>query len=93
MSTTTAFGRSVERTPSAPLSTSSTSGVSGSIVITTEHRRATSAGDVAADQTYFLSTEGMMRHARESDKDTMIVATETGIITPANACRNGIASV
>jgi quinolinate synthase len=38
------------------------------------------AGDVAADDTYFLSTEGMMRHARESDKDTMIVATETGIL-------------
>ena len=37
-------------------------------------------GDVAADATYFLSTEGMMRHARESGKDTMIVATETGIL-------------
>jgi quinolinate synthase len=38
------------------------------------------AGDVAAEGTHFLSTEGMMRHARESGRDTMIVATETGIL-------------
>ena len=38
------------------------------------------AGDVAAQGTHFLSTEGMMRHARDSDSDTMIVATETGIL-------------
>jgi quinolinate synthase len=38
------------------------------------------SGDVDARDTHFLSTEGMMRHARESAKDTMIVATETGIL-------------
>jgi quinolinate synthase len=47
---------------------------------TTQVMEYVAAGDVAADETYFLSTEGMMRHARESDKDTMIVATETGIL-------------
>ena len=47
---------------------------------TTQVMEYVAAGDVAADDTYFLSTEGMMRHARDSDKDTMIVATETGIL-------------
>jgi quinolinate synthase len=47
---------------------------------TTQVMEYVAAGDVAADGTYFLSTEGMMRHARDSDKDTMIVATETGIL-------------
>jgi quinolinate synthase len=47
---------------------------------TTQVMEYVAAGDVAADETYFLSTEGMMRHARGSDKDTMIVATETGIL-------------
>jgi quinolinate synthase len=47
---------------------------------TTQVMEYVAAGDVAADETYFLSTEGMMRHARESRKDTMIVATETGIL-------------
>jgi quinolinate synthase len=47
---------------------------------TTQVMEYVAAGDVAADSTYFLSTEGMMRHADESDKDTMIVATETGIM-------------
>ena len=47
---------------------------------TTQVMEYVAAGDVAADDTYFLSTEGMMRHARESAKDTMIVATETGIL-------------
>jgi quinolinate synthase len=47
---------------------------------TTQVMEYVAAGDVAADGTYFLSTEGMMRHARESDNDTMIVATETGIL-------------
>ena len=37
-----------ERTPSGPVSTRSTSGVSGSIVMTMEDARATSAGEVAA---------------------------------------------
>jgi quinolinate synthase len=47
---------------------------------TTQVMEYVAAGDVAADSTYFLSTEGMMRHADESDKDTMIIATETGIM-------------
>jgi quinolinate synthase len=47
---------------------------------TTQVMEYVAAGDVAAADTYFLSTEGMMRHARESDTDTMIVATETGIL-------------
>jgi quinolinate synthase len=47
---------------------------------TTQVMEYVAAGDVAAKDTYFLSTEGMMRHARESDKEKMIVATETGIL-------------
>jgi quinolinate synthase len=47
---------------------------------TTQVMEYVAAGDVAADETYFLSTEGMTRHAASSDKDTMIVATETGIL-------------
>ena len=48
MSMTTARRCSPDTTPSAPVSTSSTSGVSGSIVMTTDACRATSAGDEAA---------------------------------------------
>jgi quinolinate synthase len=47
---------------------------------TTQVMEYVAAGDVTAVGTHFLSTEGMMRHARESDRDTMIVATETGIL-------------
>jgi quinolinate synthase len=47
---------------------------------TTQVMEYVAAGDVGAEGTHFLSTEGMMRHARESDRDTMIVATETGIL-------------
>jgi quinolinate synthase len=47
---------------------------------TTQVMEYVAAGDVAAAGTHFLSTEGMMRHARESATDTMIVATETGIL-------------
>src|SRR5438105_4270127 len=47
---------------------------------TTQVMEYVAAGDVAAEDTYFLSTEGMMRHARESEKQKMIIATETGII-------------
>jgi quinolinate synthase len=47
---------------------------------TTQVMEYVAAGDVASEGTHFLSTEGMMRHARASDTDTMIVATETGII-------------
>jgi quinolinate synthase len=47
---------------------------------TTQVMEYVAAGDVAAEGTHFLSTEGMMRHAAASDNDTMIVATETGIL-------------
>ena len=47
---------------------------------TTQVMEYVASGDVAAEGTHFLSTEGMMRHARESERDTMIVATETGIL-------------
>jgi quinolinate synthase len=47
---------------------------------TTQVMEYVAAGDVAAEGTHFLSTEGMMRHARASDKEKMIVATETGIL-------------
>jgi quinolinate synthase len=47
---------------------------------TTQVMEYVAAGDVAAEGTHFLSTEGMMRHAGASDADTMIVATETGIL-------------
>jgi quinolinate synthase len=40
------------------------------------------AGDVDADHTHMLSTGGMLKHARESDADTFIVATETGMLHP-----------
>ena len=40
------------------------------------------AGDVDSDHTHMLSTGGMLRHARESDADTFIVATETGLLYP-----------
>jgi quinolinate synthase len=47
---------------------------------TTQVMEYVAAGDVAAEGTHFLSTEGMMQHARASSTDTMIVATETGIL-------------
>jgi quinolinate synthase len=40
------------------------------------------AGDVAAEHTHMLSTGGMLRFARESEADTFIVATETGLLHP-----------
>jgi len=40
------------------------------------------AGDVDSSHTHMLSTGGMLRHARESDADTFIVATETGLLHP-----------
>ena len=39
-------------------------------------------GDVDAENTHMLSTGGMLTHARESDADTFIVATETGMLHP-----------
>jgi quinolinate synthase len=47
---------------------------------TTQVMEYVAAGDVTAEGTHFLSTEGMMRHARASDKENLIVATETGIL-------------
>src|SRR5438309_1664333 len=40
------------------------------------------AGDVDAENTHMLSTGGMLRHARESDAESFIVATETGMLHP-----------
>ena len=40
------------------------------------------AGDVDPEHTHMLSTGGMLEHARESDADTFIVATETGMLHP-----------
>ncbi len=40
------------------------------------------AGDVDAENTHMLSTGGMLRHAHESDTETFIVATETGMLHP-----------
>jgi quinolinate synthase len=39
-------------------------------------------GDIDPDNTYMLSTGGMIQHARESQKDEFIVATETGMLYP-----------
>ncbi len=43
------------------------------------------AGDVEASGTHMLSTGGMLRHARESDAEEFIVATETGMLHPLEA--------
>src|SRR5215210_3783572 len=40
------------------------------------------AGDVDSDRTHMLSTGGMLAFARESDAETFIVATETGMLHP-----------
>jgi quinolinate synthase len=40
------------------------------------------AGDVDAEHTHMLSTGGMLKHARDSDADEFIVATETGMLHP-----------
>jgi quinolinate synthase len=40
------------------------------------------SGDVDARDTHMLSTGGMLRHARESDAEEFIVATETGLLHP-----------
>ena len=39
-----------------------------------------STGDVDAERTHVLSTEGMVEHARRSPKREFVVATETGIL-------------
>ncbi len=40
------------------------------------------AGDVDAENTHMLSTGGMLTHARDSESDRFIVATETGMLYP-----------
>jgi quinolinate synthase len=37
-------------------------------------------GDIPADSTKILSTEGMIRHAKTSPRKRLVVATETGIL-------------
>ncbi len=49
---------------------------------TTQVMEYVAAGDVDSRGTHFLSTEGMMRHAASTENETMIVATETGILHP-----------
>jgi quinolinate synthase len=39
-------------------------------------------GDIDAENTYMLSTGGMIKHVEQSEKDEFIVATETGMIYP-----------
>jgi quinolinate synthase len=39
-------------------------------------------GDIDPDNTYLLSTGGMLKHARESENNEFIVATETGMLYP-----------
>jgi quinolinate synthase len=40
------------------------------------------AGDIDVENTHMLSTGGMLNHVRESDADTFVVATETGMLHP-----------
>jgi quinolinate synthase len=49
---------------------------------TTQVMEYVAAGDVDPDRTHMLSTGGMLRFARESEADTFIVATETGMLHP-----------
>ncbi|MEA2430979.1 MAG: quinolinate synthase [Thermoleophilaceae bacterium] len=43
------------------------------------------AGDIDVENTHMLSTGGMLTHARQSDADTFVVATETGMLHPLEA--------
>jgi quinolinate synthase len=43
------------------------------------------AGDVDAEHTHMLSTGGMLEFAKQSEADTFIVATETGMLYPLAA--------
>src|SRR3954454_4774810 len=40
------------------------------------------SGDVDLENTHMLSTGGMLSHVRDSDADTFVVATETGMLHP-----------
>jgi quinolinate synthase len=43
------------------------------------------AGDIDVENTHMLSTGGMLTHVRDSDADTFVVATETGMLHPLAA--------
>jgi quinolinate synthase len=43
------------------------------------------AGDIDVENTHMLSTSGMLNYARESEADTFVVATETGMLHPLAA--------
>ncbi len=49
---------------------------------TTQVMEYVAAGDIESDHTHMLSTGGMLDFARDSDADTFIVATETGMLHP-----------
>jgi quinolinate synthase len=49
---------------------------------TTQVMEYVAAGDVDPERTHMLSTGGMLNFARESNADTFIVATETGMLHP-----------
>jgi quinolinate synthase len=49
---------------------------------TTQVMEYVASGDVDPEHTHMLSTGGMLDFARESDSDTFIVATETGMLHP-----------
>jgi quinolinate synthase len=49
---------------------------------TTQVMEYVAAGDVDPERTHMLSTGGMLDFARESEADTFIVATETGMLHP-----------
>jgi quinolinate synthase len=49
---------------------------------TTQVMEYVAAGDVDPERTHMLSTGGMLDFARDSDADTFIVATETGMLHP-----------
>jgi quinolinate synthase len=47
------------------------------------------SGDVDVENTHMLSTGGMLEHAKRSDADTFIVATETGMLHPLQLAAPG----
>src|SRR3954462_10712808 len=47
------------------------------------------SGDVDVENTHMLSTGGMLEHAKRSDADTFIVATETGMLHPLGLAAPG----
>jgi quinolinate synthase len=49
---------------------------------TTQVMEYVASGDVDPERTHMLSTGGMLSFARESESDTFIVATETGMLHP-----------